>query len=362
VAPRLVTGGVPARLRAVLTEAPDHYELLDRRLVGRLAGFLFCAAGFIACVLLILEPPTVAIGGRGWLPAAVITALAFVFGAAMVVNTRVLGTGLLLAIGLTGPVMVGTLQWLAGSSPAYVELLILSVVWSGMVLPAPRLLLVMTADSLVVLLPAAYGRWDAAVLPQRAATLGIMWTLAVGCLVFTARNRHMRRILNAQREAADFLARVDALTGLGNRRALDEALAVHVALAARSGRPLAALVGDLDRFKAINDVHGHHAGDRLLCDVAAVLRDVVRTPDACFRWGGDEFVVLLAEATADEAREVAVRVSEAIRARIAAPDGAPVLLSLGVAGHAPGDTGADLLAAADADLLGHKPHDRAATL
>src|SRR4051794_22214291 len=77
-----------ARVRALLREAPDHYELLDTRLVGRLAGFLFCWAGLIAAVILALDPPTGAIGGAGWIPAGVAVLLAFAFGALMVTNTR----------------------------------------------------------------------------------------------------------------------------------------------------------------------------------------------------------------------------------------------------------------------------------
>jgi diguanylate cyclase (GGDEF)-like protein len=256
--------------------------------------------------------------------------------------------------------MLGTLQWLAGSSSSYVQIISLSVVWCGVVLPGPRLLLVLAADTAMVFFPAAYGEWDPQLLPERVATLGIAWVLSLSCLVYAERQRDIRRRLRAERAAADELARVDALTGLGNRRALDEALPVHVARAERAGRALAALVGDLDRFKQINDAHGHGAGDALLRDVAAVLRDVVRTPDACFRWGGDEFVVLLADAGEAEARDVAARIAAAVTGRCQAPDGAPTTISLGAAAHGTGRTGADLLAAADADLLGVKGDVRAA--
>jgi diguanylate cyclase (GGDEF)-like protein len=341
-------------LRAVLTEAPDHYEILDRRLVGRLAGFLFCCAGVIAAVLLGLDPPTAAIGWAGWPAAAAIIVLSFAFGAAMVVNTRILPTGVLMGIALSGPLMLGSLQWLAGPDSSFVQIVILSVVWCGVVLPPNRLLVVVLVDTFVVFAPAASGGWTADLLPGRLATLGIAWALAFVCLVHSARVREIRRTLGAQRAAADELARVDALTGLGNRRALDEALIAQVALAHRTGRPLAALVGDLDTFKQVNDLHGHHAGDEILCAVAAVLRDVVRTPDACFRWGGDEFVVLLAEVGVAGAEDIAQRISAAIHERCATPDGGPVSLTLGAAEHVPGTTGSRLLAIADAALLAAK--------
>jgi diguanylate cyclase (GGDEF)-like protein len=265
-----------------------------------------------------------------------------------------------MAIALSGPVMYGTLQWLAGAESSYVHLLILSVVWCGVVLPARRLLIILLADAVVLFLPATYGDLSVQLLPGRITTLGIAWTLSVLCLAWSCRLRGMRRTLEAQRAAADELARVDVLTGLDNRRALEEALVCQSALARRSGRSMAVLVGDLDRFKAINDLHGHHTGDRVLRDVARVLRDVVRTPDQCFRWGGDEFVVLLGEADEAQAHDIADRVAAAIRERCATPDGAPVTMTFGAAARSADAIGTELLATADAALLAAKSAVRAA--
>jgi diguanylate cyclase (GGDEF)-like protein len=351
VAPRPDFSYIFARLRVVLAEAPDHYEILDQRLVARLAGVLFCAAGLLAAVLLSLDPPAARLGVPGWMLAAVTVGLAFLAGGAMLGNRRTLSRAMLLAVALSGPLMIAILQWLSGGDSSYVQLLILSVVWTAVVLPAPRLLIVLLADSAVVFLPAAYGRWEPSTLHDRVATISIAWMLAALCLVWSGRARGIGRMLGAQRAAADELARVDALTGLGNRRALDEALTGQVALAQRAGRPLAALVGDIDAFKQTNDRHGHHAGDRILRDVAGVMRDVVRRPDACFRWGGDEFVVLLPDTDAGSAQDVADRIGIAIGERCASPDGVPVSLTLGAAAHAHGASGAQLLGAADAALL-----------
>jgi diguanylate cyclase (GGDEF)-like protein len=335
-------------------QAPDHYALLDRNRIGRLAGVLACCAGLLSAALLAVDPPTAALGDVGWVPAGLILSLTLVFGAAMVRTTRNLGTGTLLAVALSGPIVLAALQWLAGPASSFVQLLVLSAVWSGFVLPARRLLIVLFANTLVVVAPAAYGEWSADLLPQCIATLGIVWMLSLLSLVWSDRLRDIRRGLNAQRVAADELARVDALTGLGNRRALDEALVVEIATAHRRGRPVAALVGDLDGFKTINDVHGHRTGDRLLRAVAAVLRETVRSPDACFRWGGDEFVVLLGDADEAAAGAVAERVADAIRDRCATPDGEPVTMTIGAAAHNAGAVGADLLAEADDALLAAK--------
>jgi diguanylate cyclase (GGDEF)-like protein len=342
-------------LREICAEAPDHYELLDQRLVGPLAGFLYCCAGLIACVLLALDPPTATrLDGLGWLPAGALTGLAFVFGVLMVVSRRIPGPALLMTIALSGPLMLASLQWLAGAAAGFDELLLLSVVWCGVVLPGPRLFIVMLVTSIALFLPASYDGWVPELMPQQVAEMGVAWTLAGVCLVWGHRVRVERRGLRAQRQAADELARIDSLTGLGNRRAMDEALAAQVALAGRTARPLAALVGDIDGFKAINDRHGHPAGDIVLTAVAEVVRDVVRRPDACFRWGGDEFVILLAEVSEHAAHDVARRVAEAVAARCHTPDGVSVALSLGVAMLSDGTSAVQLLADADAALLSVK--------
>ena len=105
-------------------------------------------------------------------------------------------------------------------------------------------------------------------------------------------------IENAQRfREARQLADLDALTGLHNRRYFHETLAREVARAHRYNRDLALVVFDLDDFKAINDQIGHLAGDGVLADAAARVRDVVRTADIACRVGGDEFAVVLPEST-----------------------------------------------------------------
>jgi diguanylate cyclase (GGDEF)-like protein len=353
---------VRARAGALLREAPDHYALLDVRLVGRLAGFLFCCAGVLAAVLLALRPPTAAavLGRAGWIPAGVLVGSAFVFGVLMLVNRRPLPPPLLFGVALSGPVMLGALQWLSGPGASFQQILILSVVWCGVVLPLRRLALVLAVDTLVLFLPALGDAWDTgAMLPERIATLGIVWALGLVCLIHANRTRDVRRSLRAEAAEADTLARVDALTGLGNRRALDETLVGLVAAASRTGRPLSALVGDLDKFKRINDHHGHHDGDRILAAVANAMRDTVRLPDACFRWGGDEFVVLLPDTPLADAELVAERIAATVSAGVTTSSGDPVSITFGVAERVDLQTGARLLAIADAALLAAKSAQRA---
>ncbi|MEY2936371.1 MAG: hypothetical protein RL033_7120 [Pseudomonadota bacterium] len=89
------------------------------------------------------------------------------------------------------------------------------------------------------------------------------------------------------------LAAIDVLTGLRNRRAFQQQIAVEISRASRYGTPLGLLLLDVDHFKQINDSQGHAGGDRVLAALGALLRDRLRTPDIPARWGGEEFVVAL---------------------------------------------------------------------
>jgi diguanylate cyclase (GGDEF)-like protein len=136
------------------------------------------------------------------------------------------------------------------------------------------------------------------------------------------------------------LAERDELTGLANRRCFDQAFEREWRAAARHGRSLAVMIIDVDHFKLYNDRYGHVAGDRCLAQVAAALNDgVARPADLVARMGGEEFVILLPDSTADGAFRVAERVRELVRGqRIphgASPIGEAVTVSVGVASGVP---------------------------
>jgi diguanylate cyclase (GGDEF)-like protein len=110
-----------------------------------------------------------------------------------------------------------------------------------------------------------------------------------------------------------FLADHDPLTRLLNRRAFVTRLENEVARAVRYKRPFGLVVTDLDGFKQLNDRFGHACGDDALVAFANVLVESLRKPDDAFRIGGDEFAILVAEATEDDARQVVARVETLLR-------------------------------------------------
>ena len=148
-------------------------------------------------------------------------------------------------------------------------------------------------------------------------------------------------------EEANRLACEDALTGLGNRRAFDDALARQMLFSMRQHCALSLLFIDIDGFKSFNDTHGHQAGDLALQQVARVLRRSVREHvDEIYRYGGDEFVVLLPATRFDEARTAAERISQ-----VFAEDGVEGLgLSVGMSLYRRGEGARQFVERADRAL------------
>ena len=153
-------------------------------------------------------------------------------------------------------------------------------------------------------------------------------------------------------------ALTDPLTRLPNRRSLASHAETEIARAARSGQPFAVVMGDVDRFKQINDTYGHQKGDEVLGIIADGFRRNLRPYDFCARYAGDEFVLILPGCTADMAAQRAETIAATIaESPLALPNGdsSPVTVSLGVAAFpADGRSYEDLLAVADARMYRHK--------
>jgi diguanylate cyclase (GGDEF)-like protein len=167
-------------------------------------------------------------------------------------------------------------------------------------------------------------------------------------------------LLELMRGAADRLrheAETDALTGLPNRRAFEREL--RGALGRRGAdRALALLVIDLDGFKAVNDRHGHVAGDAVLCEVSARLRSALRSGDLVARWGGDEFVVLCHGVRDGAAAEIACKLRRVLQVPVQVGSvEVTVGASLGWAVAEPGQAPGELIAAADAAMYRAKAQE-----
>ena len=131
------------------------------------------------------------------------------------------------------------------------------------------------------------------------------------------------------------LAFIDELTGLHNRRYIQQTLSHHIAQARRMQRPLSVLLLDIDHFKDVNDTYGHLSGDKVLHDLAVCLRDRLRAQDISGRWGGEEFVAILPDTDASGARVLAEQLRVAVeRTRFSTPDNLAVPLTISIGLHA----------------------------
>lgn len=133
-----------------------------------------------------------------------------------------------------------------------------------------------------------------------------------------------------QQQKLELLASRDPLTEAGNRRCMRRELRKAIADYARSGRPYTLMLLDLDHFKALNDKHGHDAGDRALRDFADLLRSNIRIGDSLYRFGGEEFVLLFPDTGPAAAERVATTLHEKTSGILAGSTG-PIHFSVGVA-------------------------------
>jgi len=157
------------------------------------------------------------------------------------------------------------------------------------------------------------------------------------------------------------LATHDALTGLLNRRVFEQTLVEEVERAKRFGRGFGLIICDIDHFKHVNDTHGHPAGDEVLKEVARRLKAGLRTVDRVMRYGGEEFAILIPEATSHIAREVAQRLNAGVKASPIQAGGQSlsITMSFGVAVFpTDGDTDALVVQAADEALYAAKSAGR----
>jgi len=209
---------------------------------------------------------------------------------------RVLGLALLLAA-------VSAVAYLERSVDASLDLRLLYflIVLCGAIV-LPRLLALAVAASVAIISVGVSGV-EGVTLVVNGLTHLLMYGYAA--LLTNNWEQERRRLLRQ--------SRVDELTGLHNLRSLKEQLPTWLGPAARTGRRMAVMMMDIDGFKAVNDRLGHGVGNELLKEVANLLRFAVRVGDEPFRFGGDEFVLLLSDADGEGAMIVAQRVQDIYR-------------------------------------------------
>ncbi len=178
------------------------------------------------------------------------------------------------------------------------------------------------------------------------------WPAAAGRLLAGAAGEASAALTRAySHRAAEVRATTDALTGLPNRRYFDEVCSL-IGRRRRADDAVGILMIDIDRFKALNDEHGHAVGDRVLRQVAGAIASAVRDDDVPARYGGEEFVVLLRNPARGVAVEVGERIRGAVRALDLSAEGVgPVSVSVGVAlASGPDEPIAEIVAQADRAL------------
>jgi two-component system, cell cycle response regulator len=165
------------------------------------------------------------------------------------------------------------------------------------------------------------------------------------------RTKALQDELRARMAELEEVSRIDMLTGLHNRRHLDEHLRASISAARRHGRTVGVLVIDVDHFKQVNDTYGHHAGDLVLREVANRLKSTMRTEDALGRWGGEEFIAVLTETPAEAIGMVAERMRRSVAAsEFPLEDGTCIRVTASI-GYVHGDDEAERLVRRADDAL-----------
>ena len=342
----------PRAIRDLLGEGDDPDATLDVRRAQRMGGVFWLFGALSVLVLLPFAPPD-EIGWPGW----VVVALGLA-GAALIARRRLDDKSIpdLNEIYWSGWVALAflvLLEWLAGGRLApYHHLFVLPTLYAAAIHGTRRSMAFLVGVALALCLPLLYDRpfsGEAAV--DVGAQLLMLLALALTSRALFKTVRTQRGHLLRAREEAEQRARRDPLTDLGNRLAFQESVAREVARAQRSNTGLSVVLGDLEDFKRINDTFGHVRGDECLRAVAMTIAAAARRGEECFRWGGDEFAVLLPGASSDEARQALDRFCNRVRRECTAPDGLPIKLVCATTSMAEGQEVNSLVASVDRALI-----------
>ena len=343
-------------VRGLFRTGEDPYEGASLEASRRIVAAVLGLTSLLTVAFLPVEPVNEQIGWAGWSIAGGLVG-ASLAGTVLMIRASPSFNDLL-GVAYAGIAGIAVLNWLAaGGSSAYEDLYVL---WLGAasVHPPRRAFAVLAAMLALLALPLIYEGTDAELVGDMVGEALLLVVVGLILIAYQQFVRRERAGLQAGAEVARRLAGVDALTGLGNRRAFDEALTAEAAGSARDQRPLSIGLLDVIGLKRINDRFGHLEGDRCLRDIARTVESSIRSSDRCFRWGGDEFVVMLPGSDRGTAEEVLRRMTANVTETCKAPDGSGLALTFATAEMAAGAGPEEVLAAADVALLERKTEQR----
>lgn len=206
------------------------------------------------------------------------------------------------------------------------------------------------------------GRFDAVVTDQANDEIGRL-ARAFGEMARAVGDNtdRLEQMVSERTQKLERLAHLDPLTGVFNRRGFEQAFASEQNRARRSGRQIGLLLIDIDNFKSINDIHGHQAGDRVILEVVGRMTALLRNYDLCARWGGDEFFLVLGDASVEALNSVAAKILAAIRDKpVVVVEGVslPVTVSIGACLVGPEEPMVEAAGHADTALYSAKQSGR----
>lgn len=344
-------------LRQLFRKPSDPYAGVDPVLARRMATLFWIIGAVLTVALWPLSPPTDpgALGGSGWLLAVGDVVFGLAVAYAIRVSDRMAKFGTLLVAAFLGVAGISLMQWLAGGNGApYDSLLLLPMLFIAAIYPPRTIALFFLAIGACLAAPPIYDGFSGNAAANAIAPF-VLW-LALGSAVFLLMTNIRARRLDLQRgeEQAREEARLDELTAISNRRAFEEAIVDEISRSDRMGTDLSMAMGDIEHFKAINDEFGHLEGDRCLHRVAQAMASELRTPDRVFRWGGDEFALLLPGTAKVDADVLIGRLQAKVSAACRRPDSEPVWIHFAAAELKPHMTATELSEAADLALMAER--------
>lgn len=293
-------------------------------------------------------------GGHGWASMAVAITGSAAIAMVLLAWPDRFGPNAIYSLCFLGVAYVATSVWLTGdSAPPQLSLLLIWSVYVPIWNPAIRTVAFFAFVALAAAAPLSYGSWDSGFAADLAGRLPLWFALGALGGYRMRQLRDETRGLEANGERATQLAYTDPLTGLANRRAFDRDLRRGIALAVREDHALTVVLADVKRFKEVNDRFGHTAGDRHLRGVAAKVEQVLRDGDGGYRWGGDEFAMLLTGTDAEGAAKVCARLDMLLADAQVGAD-MPIELTYGVSQFHEGMQPLEVLEKADVELIANK--------